>query len=162
MGCDANPTQRLTELGEGRLYFLQNNYAVYQDYALVGTKGYTFEGPFYLNRRGEVIGWDEEKEAQAVKLVDREMERLRKSFELARNDGYRKFVMFLHYPPTNIMKESSAFTEIAKEFGVSAVVYSHCHGEERFGDSIRGNFQGIPYYLVSGDYLGFRPVKILE
>ena len=46
----------------------------------------------------------------------------------AADAGYRKFIMFLHYPPTNILEETSPFTEIAEEYGVSAVVYSHCHG----------------------------------
>ena len=69
--------------------------------------------------------------------------------------------MFLHYPPTNILEKSSPFTEIAEEYKVSAVVYSHCHGESRFGDSIRGKFHGIEYMLVSGDYLNFHPAMVL-
>ena len=71
MFWDAKKTNRLNEEYNGRLFFLQNNFAVYKDHALVGTKGYTFEGPFYLDRRGRVIGWDEEREAQAKKLVAR-------------------------------------------------------------------------------------------
>ena len=53
------------------------------------------------------------------------------------------------------------FTQIAKEYGVSRVVYSHCHGESRYGDSIRGEHEGIRYELVSGDYLDFYPLKII-
>ena len=53
MFWDAKKTERLNEEYKDQLFFLQNNFAVYQDYALVGTKGFTFEGPFYLNRRGE-------------------------------------------------------------------------------------------------------------
>lgn len=162
MFWDAKKTTRLNEEFEGKLFFLQNNFAVYKDYALVGTKGYTFEGPFYLNRRGNVVGWDEEREKQAEKLVSREMTRLRESFHLAEKAGYKKFIMFLHYPPTNIIEETSHFTEIAREYGVTAVVYSHCHGEQRFGDSIRGNFHGIRYMLVSGDYLNFHPALVLS
>ncbi|HIR00364.1 MAG TPA: metallophosphoesterase [Candidatus Scybalocola faecavium] len=162
MFWDAKKTERLNEEFAGRLFFLQNNFAVYKDYALVGTKGYTFEGPFYLNRRGQILGWDEEKEAQAKKLVDREMARLRESFRQAQASGYKKFIMFLHYPPTNILEKTSPFTEIAREYGVEAVVYSHCHGERRFGDSIRGEFQGIRYMLVSGDYLNFCPALVVE
>ena len=145
----------------GRLFFLQNNFAVYQDYALVGTKGYTFEGPFYLDPWGNLTGWDEEKAARAEKLVAREIARLRYSFEQARTAGYRKFILFLHYPPTNILEETSPFTEIAEEYGASAVVYSHCHGARRYGDSIRGTFHGIRYLLVSGDYLEFKPALVL-
>lgn len=143
MFWDAKKTNRLNEEFGEKLFFLQNNFAVYEDYALVGTKGFTFEGPFYLNRRGQVVGWDEEKENHAKKLVSREMERLRESFQMAEAAGYRKYIMFLHYPPTNILEKISPFTEIAREYGVTAVVYSHCHGESRFGDSIRGNFQGF-------------------
>ena len=162
MFWEANKTARLNQEFAGKLFFLQNNFASYQDYALVGTKGYTFEGPFYLDRRGRIVGWDEAREAQAKKLVDREMARLRESFRLAKEAGYRKFIMFLHYPPTNILENSSPFTEIAEEYGVSAVVYSHCHGESRFGDSIRGMFHGITYMLVSGDYLNFHPALVLN
>ena len=161
MFWDAKKTERLNEEYRGRLFFLQNNFAVYQDYALVGTKGYTFEGPFYLDRWGNITGWDEKQEEHAKKLVTREMERLRKSFRQAEAAGYRKFILFLHYPPTNILEETSPFTEIAEEHKVSAVVYSHCHGESRFGDSIRGMYHGIPYMLVSGDYLNFRPAMVL-
>lgn len=161
MFWDSKKTERLNEEYRGRLFFLQNNFAVYQDYALVGTKGYTFEGPFYLDRWGNITGWDEKREEHAKKLVTREMERLRESFRQAEAAGYRKFILFLHYPPTNILEETSPFTEIAEEHKVSAVVYSHCHGESRFGDSIRGMYHGIPYMLVSGDYLNFRPAMVL-
>lgn len=162
MFWDVSKTERLNQEFAGRLFFLQNNFAVYEDYALVGTKGYTFEGPFYLDLQGNVIGWDAEREQHAEKLVARETERLRTSFEMARQAGYRKFIMFLHYPPTSILEETSPFTEMAREYGVSAVVYSHCHGESRFGDSIRGVCDGIRYMLVSGDYLGFRPELVIE
>ena len=138
MFWDAKKTDRLNEEYAGRLFFLQNNFAVYQDYALVGTKGYTFEGPFYLDPWGNITGWDEEREAHARKLVDREMSRLKDSFAQAEAAGFRKYIMFLHYPPTNILEETSPFREIAEKYGALSLVYSHCHGERRFGDIIRG------------------------
>ncbi len=162
MFWDAKKTELLNREFAGRLSFLQNNYYSYEEYALVGTKGFTFEGPFYLNGRRQIIGWDEEQETRAKKLVKREAERLKISFEAARADGYRKFIMFLHYPPTNILEETSVFTEMAEEYGAEQVIYSHCHGESRYHDSIEGEFHGITYRLVSGDYLNFRPEKILE
>ncbi|MDO4522265.1 MAG: metallophosphoesterase [Eubacteriales bacterium] len=161
MFWDVKKTQRLNEEFQGKLQFLQNNYYTYEDYALVGTKGYTFEGPFYLNHRGQIIGWDERKEEQAKKLVLREEVRLRESFEMAKKDGFQRFIMFLHYPPTNVMERESVFTRIAQEYGAEHVVYSHCHGESRFHDSIQGSFHGTEYHLVSGDYLRFRPERII-
>ena len=162
MFWDVKKTAQLNKLYQPRLTFLQDSYETYRDYAIVGTKGYTFEGPFYLDRRGRIMGWDEEQEQHAKKLVDRELQRLRKSFELAKADGYRKYIMFLHYPPTNILEKRSGFTEMAEEYGAEQVIYAHCHGESRFHDSIQGEYRGRMYRLVSGDYLRWMPVKILE
>ena len=162
MFWDASKTEQLNGLYAGTLFFLQNNFAVYQDYALVGTRGYTFEGPFYLNARGRIIGWDEKAEVHAGKLVEREIGRLRSSFEAAKAAGYRKYIMFLHYPPTSILEEESGFTAIAEEFGAEQVIYAHCHGESRFHDSIQGEKNGILYNLVSGDYRKWVPLKLLD
>jgi predicted phosphohydrolase len=162
MFWEVRKTKQLNERYKGRLSFLQDSFETYQDYALVGTKGFTFEGPFYLDRRGRIVDWDEDAERQAKKLVHRELERLRKSFDLAQAAGYRKFIMFLHYPPTNMLEERSGFTDMAEEYGASKVIYAHCHGESRFQDSITGEFRGRTYYLVSGDFLRWNPLKLLD
>ena len=161
MFWDAKKTQILNERYSGKLLFLQDNFYPYEDYALVGTKGFCFEGPFYLNRRGQIVGWDEEKAEHAKKLVDRELERLRISFETARAAGYRRTIMFLHYPPTSILEDESLFTAMAEEYGAEQVICAHSHGESRFHDSILGEKNGIRYSLVSGDYLKWKPIKVL-
>ena len=161
MFWDAKKTAALNRQFEGQLFFLQNNFFPYRDYALVGTKGYTFEGPFYLNRRGQVVGWDEKEAAHAEKLVARELERLRTSFDAARDAGYRRFIMFLHYPPTSVLERRSAFTDVAEEYGAEQVIYAHCHGQSRFHDSLLGTVRGVDYRLVSGDYLLWKPERIL-
>lgn len=159
---DAAKTPRLNALYDGKLRFLQDNYELYRDYALVGTKGYCFEGPFYLDKKGKIKGWDEEAEAKAEKLIQRELVRLRTSFEAARKDGHNRFLMFLHYPPTSILEKRSPFTDLAEEYGAHQVIYAHCHGQNRFHDSIEGNFRSIEYSLVSGDYLQWVPRKLVD
>ena len=143
MFWDAKKTAALNEHYAGKLEFLQGNYYSYRDHALVGTKGFTFEGPFWLDRRGRIADWDEEEEARARKLVQRELVRLRESFEAARKDGYRRFIVFLHYPPTSILERESGFTAMAEEYGAEQVIYAHCHGEDRFHDSLEGVHNGI-------------------
>ena len=162
MFWDAAKTAQLNRDYAGKLAFLQNNYYSYRDCALVGTKGYTFEGPFYLNARGRIVGWDEKAEEHAKKLVERELVRLRSSFEAARTDGYRRYILFLHYPPTSILEEDSGFTAMAEEYGAEQVIYAHCHGESRFHDSIEGKKNGVQYHLVSGDFLKWQPLKLLD
>ena len=148
MFWDAKKTEKLNELYRGRLYFLQNNYFSYGDYALVGTKGYCYEG--------------KDTAEHYEKLVAREMGRLKESFESAVSDGYKKFLMFLHYPPTSIGEMQSGFTMMAEYYGAEQVIYSHCHGRERWQDSFHGRVNGIEYRLVSSDYLGFSPERILK
>lgn len=148
MFWDAGKTARLNQEFAGRLEFLQNNYYAYGKYALVGTKGYCYEG--------------KDTPEHAEMLVERELKRLETSFEMAKADGYRQFIMFLHYPPTNIFERNSGFTKMAEKYGAQQVIYAHCHGENRFHDSIRGKKRGIRYSLVSGDCLRWHPMKVLD
>ena len=148
MFWDAKKTERLNEQFAGRLEFLQNNFYRYQDYALVGTKGYCYEG------------WDAPEHFE--KLMARELARLRTSFEAARAAGFERYLMFPHYPPTSIGEMESPFTQMAEEYGASKVIYSHCHGRERFDDSLKGYVNGIEYKLVSADYLKFKPELIIK
>ena len=60
-----------------RLEFLQNNFYSYGEYALVGTKGYCYEGKDTIEH--------------FEKLRSREIERLRVSLEMAKKAGYQKF-----------------------------------------------------------------------
>ncbi len=147
MFWDAKKTERLNERYEGRLYFLQNNFYTYEDYALVGTKGYCYEGKDTFEH--------------FEKIRDRELKRLEASFAAAKAAGYRKYLMFLHYPPTSIGETKSCFTEMARAYGAEKVVYSHCHGQARYYDSFLGEVDGIEYRLVSSDYLKFRPDLLL-
>jgi hypothetical protein len=148
MFWEAKKTTRLNEQFAGRLEFLQNNFYSYEDYALVGTKGYAFE--------------HKDSYEHFEKIRDRELKRLQVSFEQAKKAGFTKYIMFLHYPPTSIGEQESCFTRIAEEYGVEKVVYSHCHGKERFDDSFKGYVNGIEYKLVFGDYLKFKPELILK
>ena len=147
MFWDAKKTEKLNEEFKGRLEFLQNNYYTYEEYALVGTKGYCYEGKDSIEHFLKIREW--------------ECERLRISFERAKADGYQKFIMFLHYSPTTIGEQESPFTRMAEEYGADQVIYSHCHGQKRYDDSFKGMVNGIMYRLVSSDYLKFRPEKIM-
>ncbi|WP_373212494.1 metallophosphoesterase [Ruminococcus sp. 5_1_39BFAA] len=147
MFWDAKKTDKLNEMFQGRLEFLQNNFYAYGDHALVGTKGYCYEGKDTIEH--------------FLKIRDRELERLKVSFDQAVAAGYHRFIMFLHYPPTSIGEMSSPFTEMAEQYGAEKVIYSHCHGQKRYDDSFKGYVNGIEYKLVSGDYLKFKPELVL-
>ena len=118
-------------------------------YALIGSKGFSTDEYCYL------------AEDKIEKRFKNERKRLIKSYKAAKEAGYNDFIMFLHYPPTNKYEKEGVFTELAREFGVRQVVYSHLHGKDRFDYSITGEHDGIKYSLVSSDYLDFVPRLIV-
>ena len=61
----------MKEMFSERLEFLQNNFYSYGEYAMVGTKGYCYEGKDTIEH--------------FEKLRSREIERLRVSLEMAKN-----------------------------------------------------------------------------
>ena len=67
MFWDAKKTENLNEMFRGKLEFLQNNFYTYEDYALVGTKGYCYEG--------------KDSYEHFLKIRERELGRLRCSFK---------------------------------------------------------------------------------
>ena len=118
-------------------------------YALIGSKGFSTDEYCYL------------AEDKIEKRFKNERKRLIKSYKAAKEAGYNDFIMFLHYPPTNKHEKEGVFTELAREFGVRQVVYSHLHGKDRFDYSITGEHDGIKYSFVSSDYLDFVPRLIV-
>ena len=99
---------------------------------------------------------------QDEKLYKRETERLRMSLTSAqkqREEG-DKLIALIHYPPFNVRRESSAFTDLFEEFKVDAVVYGHLHGKNVRSDSLVIK-NGIKYYLTSCDQTDNKLTEIL-
>ncbi|SET15857.1 hypothetical protein SAMN05660297_01536 [Natronincola peptidivorans] len=131
------------------MHFIQNNYFVYEDYAICGTRGWITPNSNKFSQRDE-------------KIYHREIHRLRLSLEAAKAAGYKKYIGMLHYPPTNDEKEPSLFTEVFKAYDVEIVVYGHLHGEDAYGAGLMGPHNETTYHLVSCDYLDFQLLKIKQ
>lgn len=129
--------------------FLQNNFYTYEDYAICGTRGWLTPGI-------------EKFTAKDQKIYDREIIRLKLSLDAAKNAGYEKIIVMLHYPPVNDKFESSPITDILEEYKVEKVIYGHLHGPLLKGKLFTGMFNGIEYILTSADYLNFDPTEILK
>ncbi|MBE6054523.1 MAG: serine/threonine protein phosphatase [Clostridium sartagoforme] len=127
--------------------FLQNNFYVYEDYAICGSRGWVLEGSDRFTEKDK-------------KIFNREIIRLRLSLDKAKEAGYNKFIVMIHYPPMNEKREASAFTEIFKEYGVEKVIYGHLHGPA-LATAFNGEHEEIEYIITSCDYLNFDPIRIL-
>ncbi len=129
--------------------FLQNNSYSYEDYAICGTRGWNCPSEYSFTSDDE-------------KIYNRELIRLKLSLDDAKKRGFKKFIVMMHYPPTNDKHDLSGFTEIFEEYNVEKVVYGHLHTKASFGASIRGELNGVDYNLVSSDYLDFKVCLVQE
>lgn len=118
---------------------LHNNCYFYGDVALCGTRGWFFE------EKGD------------AKVFNRELIRLETSLKAA---GEREKICFLHYPPYYQGYTCREIVELLEKYHVKACYYGHLHGgSHRL--AMEGTFNSVDYHLVSGDFLGFIPKKIL-
>lgn len=144
-----NSTSKLNTLYEN-MFFLKNNFAQYEKYAICGARGWLCPGDTRFTDHDN-------------KIYLREAGRLRFSIDMAVKAGYNSenIIAVTHYPPTNDSCENSLFTAIYSEYNIKRVIYGHLHGASKYNNSIEGIKNGIQYSLVSADYLNFKPIKII-
>ena len=130
------------ENGFTTFHLLHNNCHFYGDIALCGTRGWFYE---------------EDREGHGTKIFNRELIRLEASLKAG---GEKEKFCFLHYPPLYQGYRCQEIIDLMERYGVTRCYYGHLHGgSHRLAAS--GKHGGIEYHLVSADYLGFRPEKIL-
>lgn len=127
--------------------FLQNNFYVYEGYAICGTRGWICPGSDKFTLKDE-------------KIYKREIIRLKLSLDEAKKQGFEKIIVMLHYPPTNDKFQKSDFIQIIEEYNVEKVIYGHLHGPVLKGELLNGFWGNVEYILTSADYIDFNPKKI--
>ena len=131
------------ENGLRRLHILHNNCAFYGDLALCGTRGWFFE---------------ENGSPQSEKVFRRELIRLEASLKAA---GEREKYCFLHYPPLYRGYRCQEIIDLLEQYQATACYYGHLHGPSH-RLAVEGMQGTVDYRLISADYVGFRPKKILD
>ncbi len=143
-----NGITKLRDLApDSSFYFLQTDAVKIGEYVIMGSRGWTCPG-------------SSDYTEQDNKLYLREGER----FRLALNEGERLFcegdkkIVMIHYPPFNLKKEDTLFTQRFEEAGVDKVVFGHIHGAAYF--PLKTEKNGVEYILSSCDKLAFQLVKL--
>lgn len=122
---------------------LHNNCYCYGGYALCGTRGWFYE---------------EEQSSHNEKVLNREVMRLETSLKAA---GEKPILAFLHYPPLYTGYRCPEIIRKLEEYQVQQCFYGHLHGPTH-KRAVEGTLGNVAYSLVSADYLGFVPKKILD
>jgi len=98
-------------------------------------------------------------DANAAKIFERELGRLRLSIAAgAKLDGDRT-VALVHYPPKYSDGRDMAAVELIASAGASVCVYGHLHGKDHH-HGFQGEADGVRYYLASCDAIDFSPIEI--
>jgi len=131
------------ENGFENLHILNNNCYFYEDWAICGTRGWFFE--------------EDRSGAHDEKVFRRELLRLEASLKAA---GENPKMVFLHYPPRYKGYECPEILELLKKYEVRRCFYGHLHsGSHKL--AVEGQWDGVDFRLVSSDYLGFKPFKVI-
>ncbi len=143
------------ENGITTIDFLSNNATVCENYILAGTRGWYQDE----DAKGAHEGVD------YLKLINREALRLELSLKeatrlkSAEENKDKEILVFLHFPPVWNGKRCEQIISVLVKYGIKRVYFGHIHGSYTVPQSFVAD--GIEYYLVSADYLGFIP-KIIK
>ena len=129
--------------------FLQNDCVKIGKYVIAGSRGWTSPGSADFTEHDMTLYL---REAERFRLAFKEVEKIRKEGD--------ELIVLMHYPPTNVKKEETLFTQLFEAQGVKKVIFGHLHGAGYF--PLKFEKSGIEYYLTSCDKLHFSLVEIDE
>lgn len=140
---------KVREILPEKFYAIQNDFVKFNDVIICGSRCWSVPG---------APDFDEKDR----KLYLRETERLKLSFNAVNKirEEKDKVIALIHYPPFNVRRESSLFTDIFEENKVDAVVYGHLHGKDVRADKLVVK-NGIKYYLTSCDQVDNKLTEIV-
>lgn len=134
----------LSAEGFNTINILHNNHYEYGRYGICGTRG-------WVNMPDEV---------QDEKILKREVQRLETSIKSAVDAGLEPLV-FMHYPPIFATNFNYDILEILYRYNIKECYYGHVHGRSAHELCIKNTYDGINFHLISGDYIQFKPEKVL-
>lgn len=134
----------LSAEGFDTIKILHNNHYVYGSYGICGTRG-------WVNMNGET---------QDEKVLKREVQRLETSIKSAVSAGLEPLV-FMHYPPVFAANFNYDILEILYRYNIKECYYGHVHGRSAHELAVKNTYDGINFHLISGDYIQFKPEKVL-
>lgn len=138
--------KKMKSLNLKSISFIQNDYYIYEDVFIGGTRG-------WANLDSE------DTKEEDKKIFNRELLRLEMSLSNSKAK-YNKKIAMLHYPPFDFSSKPNEFVDIMKKYKIDICIYGHLHSEGH-KYAIEGNIEGIKFHCVSSDFIHFDPKIIL-
>lgn len=128
--------------------FLQNDCVRLDGLVICGSRGWTCPGSADYTDHDRTLYL---REAERFRLAFHEVKKVREEGDV--------LIALIHYPPFNVKREDTLFTELFEANGVDKVVFGHLHGSGFF--PLRSEKAGIEYFLTSCDKIGFSLARII-
>ena len=122
---------------------LFNNAFECNEFAVCGTRGWFLEN----------------ESAEDIKVLNREVGRLRTSIDAAKKIG-KEPIVFLHYPPIYGGVICNEIMDVLIESNIKKCYYGHIHGQKNIRNAFEDNYKGIEFKLISCDRLSFVPLLV--
>lgn len=129
-------------------YFLQNDCVRFENVVIAGSRGWTCPGSTDFTEHDLALY---KREAERFKLAFNAVKKVRQEGDI--------LIALIHFPPMNLKREDTLFTELFEENGVNKAVFGHLHGSAYY--PLRAEKNGIEYHLTSCDKTKFSLVEIL-
>lgn len=147
------------------IHYLQNNAILWNDVAIAGTRLWDCADFAFDQLVEDANGkpWTPEMPpnvAEDQRIFARELLRLEISLkEMAKLDAKVRIAM-THYPPIDTNLKPSPVADLLEKYKVDFCVFGHLHNARR-DLPIFGKRNAVTYLFTAGDYLDFRPLKVL-
>ncbi|MEE1219390.1 MAG: metallophosphoesterase [Ruminococcus sp.] len=133
----------LSVSGFDTISILFNNAFECDNYAICGTRGWFLEN----------------EKAEDIKVLNREVGRLKMSIDAALKTG-KEPIVFLHYPPIYGGGICEEIMQVLIDSGIKKCFYGHIHGQRNIKYAFEGEYCGIDFKLISCDKLSFIPMLV--
>jgi predicted phosphohydrolase len=148
-------TNRIQRIVDRNLTFLQGTSTLVDGIAITGTRGWRID---WESRAEHVPEVQQDEIVHSEKIFQRELTYLKRGLESIPPNARMKIAM-LHYPPFDERLQLSEFARLLKDYSVDILVYGHVH--LGLGGWLEGTVDGVRYYMVSADIIGFTPRLIV-
>ncbi len=101
--------------------------------------------------------------AAGSKSIDVALESLRHALDKAavlRGQPATPVYVLWHYPPFDAHGVPGPCVEMLEKAKVTACVYGHLHSQKEWAAAVHGLRQGVRYYCVAADAIGFCPLTV--
>ncbi len=143
-----NGISRIRSVAPEGFFFLQNDCVKFGNVIVAGSRGWACPGSADFSEHDRHLYL---REAERFKLAFSQVKKVREEGDT--------LIALIHFPPFNVKKEDTLFTDLFEENGVDKVVFGHLHGAGFF--PLRSEKEGIEYLLTSCDKTKFSLTHIL-